>query len=56
MRSEPVPLALFELASVLVRLDQVVRRIHKRESQHHVTGFRTLVERRHAAPMLIAVA
>jgi hypothetical protein len=49
-------LPLFEIARLLVRLDHVARRIHKRESPHHVNGCRTLVERRHAAPMLIAVA
>jgi hypothetical protein len=42
---------------VVVCVDQSHCHPHrKRESQHHVIDRRTLVERRHAAPMLIAVA
>jgi hypothetical protein len=46
---------LFEIACVLVRFYHLPLH-HKRESRHHVIDRRTLVERRHAAPILIAVA
>jgi hypothetical protein len=35
-------LQLFELALVLVRFDHVCQRHHKSESQHHVSGRKTL--------------
>jgi hypothetical protein len=35
-------LRLFEIARVLVRFDHVAKRHRKRESQHHVSGCKTL--------------